>query len=265
MCEFLPERVFIGSGPDLPYPAAVFATNQLSEDECRMLVASVQKSLTRILGADWKFELVPAFHEDAVTFVHWKSDWITTTEILDWPDGFPPDTPQRAIEYLHNIAATHDKVIRELRETANGNRHAEDEGCRQDETVAITDVPSSHSPFTNGDEVDQHVDTREPEVSLDQIRSGRQPLELSEDLKSTYSDPDNYERNIWLHNQKLAGKTDKEILLELKSRATEFALLDTSSGLRAAIKSISLHHGVPVPKGKPGRPSRKLGSSQPVG
>lgn len=70
---------------------------------------------------------------------------------------------------------------------------------------------------------------------------------------SKYSDPDNYERNVWLYRQREAGKTNGETLAELSRKAETFAPLESDNALRSAIKSIAQFHGWPELKGMPGR------------
>jgi hypothetical protein len=78
-----------------------------------------------------------------------------------------------------------------------------------------------------------------------------------ESLRSGYRDPDNYWRNVWLYEQRKAGKTNAAILTELANRAAEFAPLDSENALRSAIDSIANHHRWQILKGKAGRPRVK--------
>lgn len=74
-----------------------------------------------------------------------------------------------------------------------------------------------------------------------------------------YRDPDNYWRNVWLYEQRKAGKTNRELLSELERIASErgFAPLSTDGGLRRALETIAQHHGWPVLEGRSGRPRAK--------
>ncbi len=78
-----------------------------------------------------------------------------------------------------------------------------------------------------------------------------------ESLRSSYRDPDNYWRNVWLYRQRQSRKTNAAILAELSARASEFAPLESANALRSAIDSIAHHHKWPVLKGRPGRPRVK--------
>lgn len=89
-----------------------------------------------------------------------------------------------------------------------------------------------------------------------------EPWEPSGELKTTYRDPDNYERNIWLYRQREAGKTNAAILASLKAEGSKFIQLETENALRAAIDSIARHHRWPELKGRPGRRKASAGSGQ---
>lgn len=80
--------------------------------------------------------------------------------------------------------------------------------------------------------------------------------EPSEALGATYSDPDNYLRNVWFYEQRKAGKSLKDILRDLRSRP-EYHQVESESAVRGALKSIARHHGWKVLKGEPGRPRAK--------
>jgi hypothetical protein len=79
----------------------------------------------------------------------------------------------------------------------------------------------------------------------------------SETLLASYRDPDNYWRNVWLYEQRKAGKTNPAILAELAERAQEFAPLESENALRSSIDSIAEHHCWPQLKGRAGRPRLK--------
>lgn len=78
-------------------------------------------------------------------------------------------------------------------------------------------------------------------------------LEPSEELKITYRDPENYDRNVWLYRMRKEGRTNAEILSALGDRAEQFAPLETENALRSAIDAIARHHSWPPLKGKSGR------------
>ena len=96
--------------------------------------------------------------------------------------------------------------------------------------------------------------SEQPASDEDSLEEGKQPLEASEELKATYHDRDNYLRNVWMYEQRKAGKTNNAILSELKKRGQEFAYLESESSLRNAVKAIALHHNWPELKGRSGRP-----------
>jgi hypothetical protein len=74
------------------------------------------------------------------------------------------------------------------------------------------------------------------------------------DESDGYRDKDNYARNVWLYEQRKAGKSNRTILDELSARAKDFAPLDSENALRSAIDSIANFHGWPMVKGAAGRP-----------
>lgn len=85
-------------------------------------------------------------------------------------------------------------------------------------------------------------------------RTDNQQIQPTDELRMNYRDPNNYWRNVWLYEQRRAGKTNAVILKELGARATDFAPLDSENALRTAIESIAEFHRWPLLKGKPGRP-----------
>jgi len=95
--------------------------------------------------------------------------------------------------------------------------------------------------------------TEEPKADNGQAVS-REAIPASEGLRAGYRDPDNYWRNVWMYEQRKAGKTNAAILAELGSRAAEFSPLESGNALRSAIDSISQYHGWPTLRGKAGRP-----------
>ena len=85
-----------------------------------------------------------------------------------------------------------------------------------------------------------------------------EPLEASEEHRSSYHDDDNYWRNVWMYKQRSEGKTNPKILADLLAIAAEknWSPIETDNALNTAIRLIAEHHGWPRIKGKPGRPSR---------
>ena len=78
----------------------------------------------------------------------------------------------------------------------------------------------------------------------------------SESKRVPYSDPDNYDRNLWLYEHRAAGKKNKQILDELSRIAygRGFAPIESENALRAAIESYAEHEGLPKIDGQRGRP-----------
>lgn len=83
-------------------------------------------------------------------------------------------------------------------------------------------------------------------------------LPPSDDLRSSYQDPNNYWRNVWLYEQRKSGVTNAWILAALLKRGQEFAPLETDNALRSAVASIALYHRWPMQKGRAGRPRKAL-------
>jgi hypothetical protein len=88
----------------------------------------------------------------------------------------------------------------------------------------------------------------------------RQQTEISDSpsqaVREPCSDPDNYERNRWLYEQRKAGRTNKQILQELDRIAHErdFAPLKSQNALRTAIGSYAEYERLPKIDGQRGRP-----------
>lgn len=90
-------------------------------------------------------------------------------------------------------------------------------------------------------------------ATVDDEVNGEQDRNPCDALQSTYRDPDNYWRNVWLYGLRKNGATNAEILSRLKNRASEFSLIDTENALRSALDAIADHHGWERLRGKPGR------------
>jgi hypothetical protein len=88
-------------------------------------------------------------------------------------------------------------------------------------------------------------------------------VEPSEDMRKSYRDSDNYERDRWLYEQKKAGKKNEDIRNELKRISYErgFDYFVSDNTLRSAIKSYAEFANVEVPLGKPGRRRTANGDS----
>ena len=73
-----------------------------------------------------------------------------------------------------------------------------------------------------------------------------------------YSDPSNYTRNKWLYEQRRSGLTISALRTELTSKCKETGWypIDSDSGIRDAIMSYAAHHGLKIPRGRPGRPRK---------
>lgn len=97
-------------------------------------------------------------------------------------------------------------------------------------------------------------DSEEDEPDRDSQRLLPAVTKADEALRAGYRFPDNYWRNVWLYEQRKAGKTNAVILAELATKAQEFAPLESENALRNAIDSIAIHHHWPILKGKAGRP-----------
>jgi hypothetical protein len=83
----------------------------------------------------------------------------------------------------------------------------------------------------------------------------------SQAVRQPYSDPDNYDRNRWLYEQRAAGKKNKQILDELSRIAYDrgFAPIESENALRAAIESYAEYEGIRKIDGQRGRPRSNSG------
>ena len=108
-----------------------------------------------------------------------------------------------------------------------------------------------------GDDADRVSDASA--AAKDASPSTDGPLQADDSLRAGYRDPDNYWRNVWLYEQRKAGKTNTVILADLRARAREFEQIDSENALRTAIDAIAIFHRWPALKGKAGRP-KAIGS-----
>jgi hypothetical protein len=115
------ERIFIGYGPNLDRGIAVFSVDDLTEDECRALEQSVQKTFDDLHkqcdGGPWSFELGPSAADDLPAFINLKIEWNMHRELLDEHAGSTMNPWQSEISWFHDIALEHANVIRSLRDT----------------------------------------------------------------------------------------------------------------------------------------------------
>jgi hypothetical protein len=113
------ERIFVGCGPDLMDWEAVFAVTDLTDEECRTLAASVQQRLDEIHESSgdgpWSFQLGPSASENAAKFVNLKSSWNTNGPSIEEFRKSSRNSWQSEIAWLHDIAAEHAGIIRDLR------------------------------------------------------------------------------------------------------------------------------------------------------
>lgn len=106
-------------------------------------------------------------------------------------------------------------------------------------------------------DVDAESDDEIPFADEEQCARQSETLLLpSEELRSSYQDPPNYWRNVWLYDRRKNGITNAAILAELRERGKEFTLLESENALRSAISSIAHYHHWPLQKGKAGRPRK---------
>lgn len=338
MGYFARERIYTGCGPNLPQSAVVFGVDDLTEEECRTLAASVQHYFDQLHEegghGPWFFELQPSAAENPAVFINVKSDWDRIRRELEAYQGGPPDSSPSELYWFYATAKEHAEIIRNLRcgrmptvylQCDDGTgfktfdcvnsltwdeietleeivrqelhqlsidfrivsdweaerepsvyvkarlswKHFEEDvkNCRGDESrmtasgVAyecmeeIRALRQKPAVFGRDDDNDDEPAT---ETVPDQVNveSPQQLKETKADasLRKGYRDPDNYWRNVWLYEQRKAGKTNVVIRMELLARASEFEQLESDNALRTAIDSIAIYHGWPILKGKAGRP-----------
>lgn len=73
-----------------------------------------------------------------------------------------------------------------------------------------------------------------------------------------YPIPDDYERDKWIFEQRKAGRTNPDIIRELETKRGWTPLYSPDS-IRDAVRRYCLHHHLPVPQGRRGRPRTKTG------
>lgn len=78
------------------------------------------------------------------------------------------------------------------------------------------------------DEVDKGIAANVPTETEEDNRTSREPRPISE-----YSDPDNYERNKWFYQQRVAGTSIPDLIAELRRNhsQTGWYLIDSRSGV----------------------------------
>jgi hypothetical protein len=113
------ERIFRGCGPNLPSWTVVFAAEDLTDDECNTLVASVQHCLDELHDdgghGPWSVELGPSASENSAVFVNLKSEWEKRKAAME--EYRRDSNSWRAeISWLHDILLEHAEVIRNLRD-----------------------------------------------------------------------------------------------------------------------------------------------------
>jgi hypothetical protein len=74
-----------------------------------------------------------------------------------------------------------------------------------------------------------------------------------------YSIPDDYARDKWIYEQRIAGRTNPEIIDALRDNKNRWTPLYSDDSIRDALKRYCLYHGLPVPQGRRGRPTTKTG------
>jgi hypothetical protein len=302
--HFSTERFFTGfSTENMERPEPVFQTEDLSDEECAALAASVQKELDEIYeGSDGKyyFELGPAADENLQEFILLKSKWLAHAGVIGNEFGERGGCWQYSLHIIHEVAQQHVEIIRGLKrldcpsvffqchlpngeyssfarvdslterelkvltdvlETelnrigtslrVIGDWHAINEPheyvqakldfesfleFQSDETNAVNDYEYEMAAENAFDRCIKEVKRLRfvssaaategaPVVSESGSNHLEQSLEPSEEFRTNYRDPDNYWRNVWLYEQRRAGKTNAAILTELTDRATEFAPL----------------------------------------
>jgi hypothetical protein len=113
------ERIFVGDGPELLEAAAVFAVDDMTDEECRTLATSVQQCLNELHESSgsgpWTFELGPSASENAAKFVNLKSDWNLNRPSIDEFRSSSRNSWRAEIAWLYDIAYEHAEIIRGLR------------------------------------------------------------------------------------------------------------------------------------------------------
>lgn len=98
------------------------------------------------------------------------------------------------------------------------------------------------------EEGDDRKTTRQPTAPV-----AADDLEPEQRGGTNYPTPDNRERDKWVYEQVKAGRKHADIIGELEEQAADWELLSSPSGIREAAKRYAKHHGLPSPRGKPGR------------
>lgn len=94
------------------------------------------------------------------------------------------------------------------------------------------------------------------DVYLAELLRDATPAPPAEKDGSDYSSPDNYERDLWVYEQKKAGRSNKEIKTELErlSLSRGWEPLSSTTSINKAADKIALYHAWPMIRGRSGRP-----------
>lgn len=117
------ERIYSACGPDLYNWTPVFATSDLTDDECHVLEESVQRCLNDIHdecgSGPWHFQLGPSADEDCVAFINLKSDWKSHEVDLEKYRKSSGNSWQSEVIWLHDIVQERANIIRQIRRGRN--------------------------------------------------------------------------------------------------------------------------------------------------
>lgn len=112
---FSRERFFIGVSRSGLDSSVVFATDDLTEDECRALAESVQQYFDEQAkdgGEEMFFELAPSAEENLPNFINLKSEWDSLRNKIE--DYRGEDGCRGELYTFYSIASEHADIIREL-------------------------------------------------------------------------------------------------------------------------------------------------------
>lgn len=112
------------------------------------------------------------------------------------------------------------------------------------------------SGFEPPADIDHHADTirfKDHVAPAARPAGNEEVAENTIDLRATYSDPDNFERDKWFYESRKDGMKNADVLESLKAHS-EFNQIETENALRSAIKQIARHCGLPILNGTAGRP-----------
>lgn len=118
MGYFVRERIFSACGPDLPTWTPVFAADDLTDEECQTLEASVQKCLDEMHedtgSGPWSISLGPSADDDCAAFINLKSKWNSHKVDLEKYRGSSHNSWQSEIVWFHDIVQEHADIIRQI-------------------------------------------------------------------------------------------------------------------------------------------------------